>query len=103
MESLVPRTCVKGRTEESTYEMFAANGTTISDTYGIRTSTRIHCRRGETYYRGGFPNFGLLVDLRRRRLLNTTTSLVSTGRIAAGELDSVRAIESDSDPAQSKT
>ena len=27
---VLPRTCVKGRTEKSAYEMFAANGTTIS-------------------------------------------------------------------------
>ena len=41
-------------------------------------------------------HFGLLVDLRRRQLLDTTTSLISTGKIAAGEPDSVRTIVSDS-------
>ncbi|XP_043523043.1 uncharacterized protein LOC122535512 [Frieseomelitta varia] len=59
--------------------MYAANGTTIN-TYGADLLT----------------HYGLLVDLRRRRLLDTTTSLSSTGKIANGEPTSVRTIVDDS-------
>ena len=105
---MLPRTCIKGRAERSAYEMYAANGTTIS-TYGIKTlRLDLGLRRAFTWKfiiadvakpiigADLLNHFGLLVDLRRRQLLDTTTSLISTGRIAAGEPDSVRTIVSDS-------
>ena len=101
-----PRTCIKGRTDRSTYEMYAANGTTIG-TYGIKTlRLDLGLRRAFTWKfiiaDVAKPIIGadllnhleLFVNL--RQLLDTTTSLISTGRIVVGEPDSVRTIVSDS-------
>lgn len=41
-------------------------------------------------------HFVLLVDLRRRRLWDRTTSLSSTGRIGTGEAETVKTIARDS-------
>ncbi|XP_043527359.1 uncharacterized protein LOC122537825 [Frieseomelitta varia] len=105
-QCVLPRTCVKGQTEKTTYAMYAANGTTIS-TYGIRTLRLDFGLRREWKFvivdvakpiigPDLLTHYGLLVDLRCRRLLDTTTSLFSTGKIATGEPDSVRTIVDDS-------
>ena len=83
-------------------EMYAANWTTIR-TYGIKTlRLDLGLRRVWKFIIADVAkpiigadllnHFGPLVDL--RQLLDTTTSLISTGRIAAGEPDSVRTIVS---------
>ena len=82
--------------------MYAANGTTIR-TYGIKTlRLDLGLRRVWKFIIADVAkpiigadllnHFGPLVDL--RQLLDPTTSLISTGRIAAGEPDSVRTIVS---------
>ena len=105
---VLPRTRVKGQTVLSDYKMYAANGSTIS-TYSFRIfELDLGLRRAFTWkfvvadvakpiIGADFLNhFGLLVDLKRRRLLNNTTSLSSRGRTAIEEVDSVKTIDEDS-------
>ena len=88
--------------------MHAANETMIS-TYGIKT---LHLNLGlRRAFQWKFvvtdvakpiigadflDHYGLLVDFKHRQLLDRPTSLKSTGRIAAEELNSIKAIASDS-------
>lgn len=103
-----PRTRVKGRLEKTSYEMYAANGSTIC-TYGVRTvNVNLRLRRAfqwrfivadvdKAIIGADFlSHYGLLVDLRNRRLLDQTTSLFSTGRIAGSEVGSIKTIVGNS-------
>ena len=105
---VLPRTRVKGQTVLSNYKMYAANGSTIN-TYGVRTfELDLGLRRAFTWKfvvadvakpiigADFLDHFGLLVDLKRRRLLDNTTSLSSRGRTAIEEVDSVKTIGEDS-------
>ena len=105
---MLPRTRVKGQTVLSDYKMYAANGSTIS-TYGVRIfELDLGLRRAFTWKfvvadvakpiigADFLDHFGLLVDLKRRRLLDNTTSLSSRGKTAIEEVDSVKTIDEDS-------
>ena len=92
----------------SDYKMYAANGSTIN-TYGVRIfELDLGLRRAFTWKfviadvakpiigADFLDHFGLLVDLKRRRLLDNTTSLSSRGKTAIEEVDSVKTIDEDS-------
>lgn len=99
-----PRTRVKGRIMKTAYEMFAANGSTVN-TYGIRTiNLDLGLRRT---FRWKFiiadvskpiigadllSHFGLLVDLKNRKLLDQKTMLYTRGRVIADDTVSVKTI-----------
>ncbi|XP_076762719.1 uncharacterized protein LOC143430372 [Xylocopa sonorina] len=99
-----PRARVKDRVEKTPYELYAANSSVIA-TYGVRTFNL------DLGLRRAFPwkfivadvtrpiigadfltHYGLLIDLRNRRLLDQTTSLSSGGRIIADSTQSVKTI-----------
>lgn len=100
-----PRSRVKTRTFKTTYELTAANGTPIA-TYGPITLTlNLGLRRmfkwrfiiadTEKAIIGAdfLSHYGLLVDLRNRRLVDSTTSLSAIGKVTSiSEGESVRTI-----------
>lgn len=99
-----PRAKVKDRVTKTGYELFAANGSTIA-TYGTRTfNLDLGLRRN---FQWSFvlaevanpiigadllSHYGLLVDLKNRKLVDQTTSLSSVGRVAVGSVQSVKTI-----------
>ncbi|XP_076177044.1 uncharacterized protein LOC143151604 [Ptiloglossa arizonensis] len=103
-----PRAQVTGPVVKTTYELFAANDSTIY-TYGVRTfQLDLGLRRAFAWkfvvtdvdkpiFGADFlSHFGLLVDLKNRRLLDQAISLISRGRVAAMEVGSIRTITGDS-------
>ena len=81
-----PRSKIRGHANKSDYELFAANGTRIA-TYGtVTVSLNLSLRRAfkwrfvvadvQTLIIGVdfLSHYGLLVDPRNKRLLDTTTS-----------------------------
>lgn len=104
--SVYPRTRIKGQLIKCGYELFAANGTTIA-TYGP-TSLQLNfgLRRNFTWrfviadvdkaiIGVDFLNFyGLMVDVRNRRLVDSVTSLSTVGRVVSDTTteDSVRSV-----------
>ncbi|XP_017795936.1 PREDICTED: uncharacterized protein LOC108577308 [Habropoda laboriosa] len=103
-----PRTRITGQVKKTPYEMFAANRSTIS-TYGVRVlNLDLGLRRA---FRWSFviadvskpiigadflAHYGLLVDLRNRKLRDPLTTLTATGRIATHEQGSVKTINGTS-------
>lgn len=103
-----PRARVRGPVTKAKYELFAANSSHIS-TYGLRTfNLDLGLRRAFLWKfviadvtkpiigADFLSHYGLLVDLRNRRLLDQTTSLASNGRIAASNTASVKTIAGNS-------
>lgn len=99
-----PRKMVRGRRQRSTYELSAANGTVIH-TYGTETlSLDLGLRRTFTWRfvladvarpiigADFLSHYGLLVDLRNRRLVDQATSLVTEGRSAQCGVPSIRTV-----------
>lgn len=99
-----PRKMVRGRRQRSTYELSAANGTVIH-TYGTETlSLDLGLRRTFTWRfvladvarpiigADFLSHYGLLVDLRNRRLVDQATSLTTGGRSAWCDMPSIRTI-----------
>nr|XP_033331198.1 uncharacterized protein LOC117223154 [Megalopta genalis] len=99
-----PRSYIKGRLDKAKYEQFAANGSIIS-TYGLKpTNLDLGLRRNFTWRfviadvskpiigADFLTHYGLLVDLKGRRLLDETTTLTTTGRIATTETQFDKAI-----------
>jgi cleavage and polyadenylation specificity factor subunit 1 len=97
-----PRQLVPGRKERATYDLFAANGTTIP-TYGwISVSLNLGLRRGftrrfvvadvQTPIIGVdlLGHFGLLAACRNNRLLDGTTSLSAPAQAAQMPIPSVK-------------
>jgi hypothetical protein len=75
-----PRTLINGRRERSTYELFAANGSVIAD-----VSKPIIGVDFLSFY-------GLLVDVRNRRLVDSATSIAIAGKLSTDKQKHVKAI-----------
>ena len=103
-----PRTMVRGPREESTYELCAANGTTIA-TYGIITLTlNLGMRRAYTWRFviadvskpiigvDFLAHYELLVDVRNHRLLDALTLLTVRGQVAEGGAPSIKTVSGTS-------
>ena len=99
-----PRTFLREPREKSTYELLAANNSVIA-TYGTITITLdLGLRRAYTWrfviadvpkpiIGGDFLAFyGLLVDVRGRRLVDQLTSLTAKGHVAKGNIPGVKTI-----------
>ena len=99
-----PRTFLRGPREKSTYELLAANNSVIA-TYGTITITLdLGLRRAYTwrFVIADVPKpiigadflafYGLLVDVRGRRLVDQLTSLTAKGHVAKGNLPGVKTI-----------
>ncbi|XP_029162899.1 uncharacterized protein LOC114946346 [Nylanderia fulva] len=94
---------VRGPRQKSTYELSAANGTVIH-TYGTETLTlNLGLRRNFTWrfvladvsrpiIADFLSYYGLLVDLRNRRLVNQATGLVAGGRSAQCGMPTIRTV-----------
>lgn len=102
--SVFPRSLVKKQLSKTNYQMFAANGTPIS-TYGPITLTLNFRLRRDFQWQfviadvtkpivgADFLNyFGLLVDIRNRRLVDSITSLSAIGRITEDSICSVKTV-----------
>jgi transposase InsO family protein len=99
-----PRTLITGRRERSTYELFAANGSVIS-TYGtINISLDLGLERdfvwtfviadvSKPIIGVDFLSFyGLLVDVRNRRLVDSAASIAIAGKLSTDKQEHVKAI-----------
>ncbi|XP_076384356.1 uncharacterized protein LOC117225084 [Megalopta genalis] len=103
-----PRAYIKGPLKKAKHELFAANGSVIG-TYGLKPADLdLGLRRSFTWRfviadvskpiigADFLAHYGLLVDLAGRRLLDRTTTLTSSGRIAASTTPTIKAIVGDS-------
>ncbi|XP_043263808.1 uncharacterized protein LOC122404022 [Colletes gigas] len=103
-----PRSFIKGPLPKTKYELFAANGSIIP-TYGLKpASLDLGLRRAFVWRfvvadvskpiigADFLAHFSLLVDLKGKQLLDRTTTLTTTGRVAAVDVPSVKAIVGDS-------
>ena len=101
---IFPRTMARGPREKSTYELCAANGTTIA-TYGIITLTlNLGLRRAYTWRFviadvskpiigvDFLAHYELLVDVRNHRLLDALTLLAVRGQVAEGGAPSIKTV-----------
>ena len=99
-----PRRLVRGQRQKSEYELSAANGTVIH-TYGTETLTLDLALRRSFTWRFVIADvarpiigadflsyYGLLVDLRNRRLVDQETGLTTSGRSVRCEVMSVRTV-----------
>ncbi|XP_076764833.1 uncharacterized protein LOC143431780 [Xylocopa sonorina] len=99
-----PRARVKDRVEKTLYELYAANSSVIS-TYGVRTfNLDLGLRRAFAWKfivadvtrpiigADFLTHYGLLIDLRNRRLLDQTTPLSAGGRVIADNTQSMKTI-----------
>lgn len=99
-----PRRLVRERRTRSRYELYAANNSTIA-TYGFLTlSLNLGLRRDFTWrfvvadvakpiIGADFLSFyGLLVDVRNRRLVDSATTLTVGGKTATGKITSIKSI-----------
>lgn len=106
---VIPRTHLKGPQAKSVYTLHAVNGSTIA-TYGtVHLKLNLQLRR-DYHWRfivadvaaaiigADFVHFyDLLVDLRRRRLIDQSTGLAARGKIAINGVSSIRAIAGDTE------
>ncbi|CAK9833040.1 hypothetical protein ANTRET_LOCUS9779 [Anthophora retusa] len=103
-----PRSRVNGVREKSTYELYAANGSTIA-TYGAVNFTLNFGLRRDFSWRfvvadvttpiigaDFLSHYGLLIDMRAKRLVDGVTTLTTAGRAVRCGADSVKAIAGES-------
>lgn len=99
-----PRRLVQGRPTKATYELAAANGSTIA-TYGSLTlNLDLGLRRDFTWSfviadvsrpiigADFLAKFELLVDIRNRRLLDQVTNLTTTGKRSSNNIASIKTV-----------
>ncbi|XP_076659997.1 uncharacterized protein LOC143363272 [Halictus rubicundus] len=103
-----PRSRVSGARERTAYELYAANGSTIT-TYGsVRFALNFGLRRDFSWRfviadvttpiigADFLSHYGLLVDMRAKKLIGGVTTLSAAGRIVTCCADSVKAISGES-------
>ncbi|XP_078051881.1 uncharacterized protein LOC144478034, partial [Augochlora pura] len=103
-----PRAKTSGACSKAGYELAAANGTPIA-TYGTSTISLDLGLRREFIWRfviadvskpiigaDFLAHFGLLVDVRNRRLIDGTTTLKTPGAVVHEEVESIKTVRGDS-------
>ncbi|XP_025837011.1 uncharacterized protein LOC112906659 [Agrilus planipennis] len=103
-----PRSLLPDPREKSNYELSAANGTIIA-TYGTLTLTLDLGLRRQFTWRfvvadvskpiigaDFLSHFGLLVDMKNKRLLDSTTHLTSQGKVIECKLPSIKTVSGSS-------
>lgn len=101
---VLPRGMVQGSRQRSSYELSEANGTVIN-TYGTRTLTlNLGLRRAFTWRfvvadvakaiigADFLSYYGLLVDIRDRRLVDQTTNIAAVGRCVRCSVPSIKTV-----------
>ena len=106
--SVYPRSRLSRDVKKTAYELFAANGTPVA-TYGtLAMELNLSLRRAFKWYftvadvqtpiidLDFLSHYGLLVDPRKRRLLDTTTQLTTRGYAANCEQLMIKTVKGDS-------
>ncbi|XP_076382763.1 uncharacterized protein LOC143260623 [Megalopta genalis] len=103
-----PRSLIKGRPTKSNYTLYAANESTIS-TYGdIVLHLNFGLRRVLTWKfviadiskpiigADFLKNFGLLVDIKNKRLIDNNTNVTARGTLGTADIESIKTVVGDS-------
>ncbi|KAK2577727.1 hypothetical protein KPH14_012837 [Odynerus spinipes] len=102
--SVIPKTCVKEKLKATAFKLYAANSTVIT-TYGQRHVTlSLGLRRAFTWNfiiadvasaiigADFITYYGLLIDLKARRLIDPQTTLTSSGKLVSTEIYSISTV-----------